>query len=373
VTVGVIPQEQDMAHFRLLLVNEFRLFRTAIPIHLVAILQPTVLYLLMSLILVQPTFDMNVAWPVSDEGWALVSAMEKVGSPIGLPYINPILVDCGEGAARCAPTEGGDVIRQVVVVEDLDGVATAVQYYGLIDSNLVKNFRNRLTAAGLRLWNSVLGERAVTVDERPWLPRDVPYTVYFGMALLSMTTFLAASILGAFLTAQEFEFQTIVEYRLAPVPAALILGTRLTRLVLSALASAAVLLVAVGLATGFWPDSFWLVGLILFPVAVIAGCLGVLAGLVLRKSIPAFLVGLVGSFVGWIMGSAFGLAAGFGGWYERVSRLTPFTHATELLFPRYYGASIGSPLISACFLAFFSVGMVALMALAYRWRVMRQE
>ena len=31
-----------MARFRLLLVNEFKLFRTAIPIHLVAIFQPTV-------------------------------------------------------------------------------------------------------------------------------------------------------------------------------------------------------------------------------------------------------------------------------------------------------------------------------------------
>ena len=360
----MIPREQEMARFRLLLVNEFKLFRTAIPIHLVAILQPTVLYLLMSVILVNPTFDMNVARPVTDEGWALVAAMEEVGSPIGLPYINPILVDWGDG---------DDVTRQVVAVEDLGDIPTAVQYYGLIDSNLVKNFRNRLTAAGLRMWNSELGERAVRVDEHPWLPRDVPYAVYFGMAMLSMTTFLAASILGASLTAQEFEFRTIVEYRLAPVPVALILGTRLARLVLSALASAAVLLVAVGLVTGYWPDSLLLVGLILFPLAVIAGCLGVLAGLVLRKSIPAFLVGLVGSFVGWIMGSAFGLAAGFGGWYERVSRLTPFTHATELLFPRYYGASIGSPLISAFFLAFLSVGMVALMALAYRWRVMRQE
>jgi len=365
----VIPQEQEMARFRLLLVNEFKLFRTAIPIHLVAILQPTVLYLLMSVILVNPTFDMNVARPVTDEGWALVAAMEEVGSPIGLPYINPILVDWEKGAACCTPT----VDRQMVAVEDLVAIPTAVQYYGLIDSNLVKNFRNRLTAAGLRMWNSELGERAVRVDEHPWLPRDVPYAVYFGMAMLSMTTFLAASILGAFLTAQEFEFRTIVEYRLAPVPVALILGTRLARLVLSALASASVLLVAVGLVTGYWPDSLLLVGLILFPLAVIAGCLGVLAGLVLRKSIPAFLVGLVGSFVGWIMGSAFGLAAGFGGWYERVSRLTPFTHATELLFRRYYGANIGSPLISAFFLAFFSVGMVALMALAYRWRVMRQE
>ncbi len=352
-----------MARFCLLLLNEFKLFRTAIPFHLVAIFQPTVMYLLMSVILVHPTFDMNVARPATDEGWALVAAMEQVGSPIGLPYIEPVLVDW----------QGGEVSRQVVVVEGTRGTPTAVQYYGLIDSNLVKNFRNRLTAAGLRIWNSELGDRAVTVEEHPWLPRDVPYTVYFGMAMLPMTTFLAASILGAVLTAQEFEFGTLVEYRLAPAPPGLILAGRLARLVLSGLVSAAVLLLAVGLVTGYWPDSLWGVGLILLPVAAIAGCLGMLAGLLMRRVIPAFLVGLVGSFVGWILGSAFGLAAGFSGWYERVSRLTPFTHASELLFSRYYGASVGAPPVSALFLLLCSLGMMALVVLAYRWRVLRQE
>lgn len=351
-----------MSRFRLLLVTEFKLFRTAIPIHMVALLQPTILYLLMSTILVHPTFDMYLDRPDSEAGRALVAAMEKVGSPIGAPYIQPIIIDW----------DGGEVARQVVTVESRDGRQAAVQYYGLIDSNLVKNFRNRLTAAGLRLWNEELGNKAVGVEERPWLPRDVPYTVYFGMALLSMTVSLSASIVGAYLTAQEFESQTIVEYRLAPVSMAWILAARMARLVILALISAAILLVTVGLLTGYWPAAPWLVGLILLPVAVIAGSLGILAGLVMRRVIPAFLVGLVASFVGWIVGSAFGLAAGFGGWYERISRLTPFTHATELLFRQYYGASIGRPLVSVLFLLILSAAMLVLMTLAYRWRVLRQ-
>ena len=352
-----------MARFRLLLVNEFKLFRTAIPIHLVAIFQPTVMYLLMSVILVHPTFDLYVDRPTTEEGRDLVSAMRQVGSPIGLPYINPVLVDW----------DGASVSRQVIAVSDQGGIPTAVQHYGLIDSNLVKNFRNRFTAAALRLWNAELGPSAVTVEEHPWLPRDVPYTVYFGMALLPMTAFLAASIMGAILTAQEFELGTIVEYTLAPVSMALVLGARLVRLVLSALLSAGILLIAVGLVTGFWPRSLLQVVLILLPVTVLAGCLGVLAGLLMRRSIPAFLVGLVGSFAGWVLGSGFGLAAGFGKLYEAISRLTPFTHATELLFSQYYGASIGQPVVSMLVLVGIAAVMLALTGLAYRWRVMRQE
>jgi ABC-type multidrug transport system permease subunit len=351
-----------MARFGLLLKNEFRLFRTAIPIHLVAIVQPTVMYLLMSVILVHPTFEMFVDRPATPVGRSLVAAMEEVGSPIGPAYIEPVVVDWA----------GLEIDRQVIVVSEDQSQPLAVQHYGSIDSNLVKNFRNRLTAAGLRLWNAELGSRAVIVNETPWLARDVPYTVYFGVALLPMTVFLAASVLGAVLTAQEFEFRTIVEYRLSPAPALLILAARLTRLVLSALIAAAVLLIAIGLVTGAWPGELWLVGLVLLPVAFIAGCLGVLAGLVLRKIIPSFLVGLVGSFVGWIMGSGFGLAAGFGGLYEGISRLTPFTHAVELLFPSYYGARIGTPMASVLFLTLLCAVMLVLVAVVYRWRVARQ-
>ena len=39
---------------------------------------------------------------------------------------------------------------------------------------------------------------------------------------------------GGILTAQEFEFGTILEYRLAPAPVTLVLGARLARLILTA-------------------------------------------------------------------------------------------------------------------------------------------
>ncbi len=352
-----------MRRFQLVLRNEVKLFRTAAPIHLVAILQPTVMYLLMTVILVHPTFDMNVARPTSDLADDLVVALGQVGSPIGLPYVSPVLVDW----------DGGEVTRQVIAVEERDGVATAVQYYGLIDSNLVKNFRNRLTAAALRLWDAELGSSAVSVEQHAWLPHDVSYNVYFGMALLPMATFLAAAAIGAILTAQEFEFRIVVEYQLAPASLGLILGGRLTRLALSGLLSAGILCLAVGLVNDAWPGEIWLVGLILLPLAVIAGCLGIVAALLLRKSILAFLVALVATFVGWIMGSSFGLAASFGSSYEQVSRLTPFTHAVELLFPRYFGATVGSPGVSALVLLLMAGGMVVLTLLVYRWRILTQE
>lgn len=356
-----------MTRFRLLLLNEFKLARTALPIHLVAVFQPCIFFLLLSLVMVQPTFDMNVTQPVTAEGRALVAAMEEVGSPGGAPYINPIILSPEELAQK-----QGSLLRQIVVIESRDGLETAVQRFGLIDSNQVKNLRNRLTAAALRLWDGALGDRAVIIEEHPWLPRDVPYTVYFGMAMLPLTAFLAANLIGGILTAQEFEFGMIVEYRLATAGLAWVLGARLVRLILTALLSAGVLLLVQGWHSGFWPDSLWRVGLILLPLAIVGGCVGIITGLLLRRSIPTLAVSLLVTLGSWILGSAFGLAAGFSGLYELVSRAMPHTYAVELLFRCTYGAAVGRPWLSALMLVLFSAGLLSLTGLVYRWRVTRQ-
>jgi ABC-type multidrug transport system permease subunit len=351
-----------MNRFRLMLVNELKLARTALPVHVIAIVQPSVFFLLMSLILVHPTFDLNVVQPTTEEGRALVAAMREVGSPVGEPYIEPIPVSS-------AGVEGR---RQTIAVEVRDGIPTAVQRYGLIDSNQVKNMRNRLTAAALRVWNERLGERAVTVEEHPWLLRDISYDVYFGLALLPLAAFMSAAIIGGVLTAQDFEFNTIMEYRAAPVSPGLILGARLARLILSTLIAAGVLLLAMGLSTGVWPGRLGRVILTLTLIGVTASSLGVTLGLLFRRTLPTFVVGLTTSVAGWIFGSSFGLAAGFGGWYERISRLTPNTHAVELLFPCFYQAEVGRPWLAFLVLAGFSLATLALVIAVYRRRVIGQ-
>jgi hypothetical protein len=223
------------------------------------------------------------------------------------------------------------------------------------------------------VWNADLGNKAVTIDEHPWLLKDVSYLVYFGMAMLPFSAAVGPSILGGILTAQEFEAGTILEARLAPVRMGMILGARIVRLTLFGLLGTGVALLAVGWPNHYWPESLGMVALTLLPVAIIYGCVGVIAGLHFQKTIPSFLVGLVVSMVCWLLGSAFGLSGGFSVGYETLSRLTPNTHAVELLFPHYFGATVGQPWISGIALSLMSLGMIALTGLIYRVRVFRQE
>jgi hypothetical protein len=69
-------------------------------VHLIAIVQPTLMYALLATVMVVPTFDMVVVQPETALGRDLVAAMKEVGSPIGADYINPILLPQADSGHR---------------------------------------------------------------------------------------------------------------------------------------------------------------------------------------------------------------------------------------------------------------------------------
>jgi hypothetical protein len=353
-----------MKRFLLLLQNEFKQSRTAMIVTLIAIMQPTLMFVLMAGIMVVPTFDMNVVQPETKLEQDLVSAMKEVGSPIGADYINPILV-----------TQADPGNKQVIEVVEHDGVLTAVQHYGYIDSNLVKNLRNRLTSALLVLWNDQLGDQAITVNEHPWLPRDIPYTVYFGMAMMPLAAYLAAAMTGGYLMAQEFESGTILEYRICPTSLYLLLAAKITRLVLTGLVAAAFMYIALGLMTGVWASSTLMVFVILLPLIFIAACIGLSAGMLTRSSLPSFLIALTSAIVFWLVGSGFGLAAGFSAVFEPISRLIPNTPTVEMMFPYFYFGRVVAthPVAAKLQLVVYCLVLLIMVIVVYRQRVLKMQ
>ena len=63
-------------------------------------------------------------------------------------------------------------IKDKIVSEKTNDTCVYIKTGLVIDSNMVKNFRNRLTAAALRFWNNSLGSHAVQIEEHPRLPKD---------------------------------------------------------------------------------------------------------------------------------------------------------------------------------------------------------
>jgi ABC-type multidrug transport system permease subunit len=353
-----------MRRFFWLLRSEFKSFLTAPVVHIIAVLQPTLMYLLMSVIMVVPIFEMHIVKGETALANDFIFAAEEVRSPIGPDYIDPILVD-----------DASPGHRQVIEIVTIKGKPTALQRFGQIDSNLVKNYRNRLTAALLKLWENDLGSQGVVIQEYPWLPLDIPYTVFFGMAMIPLAVYLAAAMIGGYLMAREFEAGTILIYKLSPVPFGWILAAKIVRLVITALAAGAVLYLSLGLITGVWSTSFLAVLAILLPLILIAACIGMIAGMLTRSPLPSFLIALASAFVFWLVGSGFGLAAGFSRIFEIVSRLIPNTLIVEMLFPYFYfGREVeANPTAARLQLAGYVIALLLLLVLVYRKRILSKE
>jgi len=353
-----------MKRYILLLRSEFKLFLTAPVVHLIAIVQPTLMYVLMSIIMVVPTFEMRLMNPTTKQGENLLAAAEQVGSPIGPDYIEPVLVE-----------DASPGHRQVVQVVEIDGTPTALQRYGYIDSNLVKNLRNRLTAALMVLWNNELGSQGILIQEHPWLPQDIPYTVYFGMAMIPLAGYLAAAMIGSYLMAQEFENGTILSYKLCPTSFRLILAAKITRLVVTSLAAAIILYITLGLITGVWSTSLIAILVILLPLILIASCIGLIAGMLTRSALPSFLIALASAFAFWLLGSGFGLAAGFSPLFEIISRLIPNTPVIEMMFPYFYfGRKVAAqPLLVNLQLTAYVLGLLIAVGFIYKKRILSKE
>jgi len=348
-----------MKRFFVLVLNEFKLIRAAVPPHIVAVILPIGLYFLMGSVLVTPLMRMNLQRSTTTAGQSLETAMRSIGSPIGDRYIDLHLVEQSE------PKN----LRQVIVVEEENGTAVAVQRYGLIDANQVKNLRNRLTAAALRLWTAKLDGHAVTIEEHPWLPRDYPYKFYFGMAMLPLAMFLAAVIPGSVLTAQGFEFGTVQEERLAPASIVLPVMARITRLTLFAYLPVTLLFIVSGYMTGFWPTSIWPVVLALLPVGIIGAGVGILLGLIFQNSITVYVLSMALSITLWLFGNNFSLTY-YGGLAARLTQFSPNTYAVYLIFPHFFGSQVTVPqTLSALLLTLGVVGAVLAALLTYRSRV----
>ncbi|MBN1230708.1 MAG: ABC transporter permease [Anaerolineales bacterium] len=350
-----------MKRFIFLLRHEILLVKSTWLIHFIVLLQPAIMFYLMSTVMVNPTFTMHVLDNGNPELGMFIKEMESVGSPIGLPYIDPVLTS--------EETPVG--IEQVISLEGSGEQLKAIQTFNSIDSNLVKNFRNRLHSTTLRIWNQSLGSKAVKIREHPLLDRDLPYNFYFGLAVLPLTAMMASSITGALLTALDFESGIILENRLSPQSSLLILVIRLIRLILTSLIACLLVYFLILWITGIHVERPWDALVILCLCAICGGSIGITAGLLLKRSLPGFVVGLTSSLGLWLLGGAFGLPASFSNTYWAISRLSLNSYSIEILFKDFINLNVGNPAVSWLMLLVFASIFVFILQIFYRRTVMK--
>jgi ABC-type multidrug transport system permease subunit len=187
-----------------------------------------------------------------------------------------------------------------------------------------------------------------------------------------MGIFLGTAITSAILTAYEFENGTILEMYMSPRPDWQHMLIQFLRIIGIGFISAIINISSVGWISGVWPTN--IIDMI-FPICLLAlagGSLGMLAGFITRKALPAFLISLVVSLLNWLFGNSFGLSTGFTGWYETFSYFAPNRYLVEILFPHYYHVHAGSTTLAWLMLSLISI-LIAIGILFFRSKTFKGE
>ncbi|MBU0494670.1 MAG: ABC transporter permease [Chloroflexi bacterium] len=357
----------SIRRFWWLLQFEFRLTRGLLPFHVVGIVMPLVSFVLWAQLAPPIAFTMYTVSDGSPQAERLLAAMAALhagGVQDGPHYIDPQPLPAG---AQLGPT-----VQNVIELQAEGAGLLATNRFANIDSNLVKNYRNRLTGAALDVWEQDLGSHAVTVDLAPRFTEEPPFTRYFAMGLLIVAAFLSSMLVGATLVAKDFEDGTILEARLSPASPALILLARLVRVMLTSLVAVGLAGLVAGLYMGIWPlDAGYLAGLLAL-YTVITASFGLTVGLLVHKMLPAFLIGLVSVVLLWLVGGGFALPAILGEAFQFLSRFAPTTYMIQLLFPVYYPGAASTP-AALLIVAGYAVGAFLLLVVAYRMTVLRKR
>lgn len=206
-----------------------------------------------------------------------------------------------------------------------------------VNTNMTKNYRNRLTGA-IDAWSSqALGGRAITVVESTTHSSDIEWSAAFALATIAFGVLFSGTLFGILALSEEWDAHTMVLFRLAPQPTALVVAAKLIAAVVKCLAAGLVLIGAVWAFTGETPAQAGVLVLALVLGYLTMAGVGVLVGLGSRSILTSFLFSLVLALVAWVGGGGLGPLFVFGPAAVQIAQANPGAHLNDLARWAYWG------------------------------------
>lgn len=327
---------------------------------------PFILFLVFYLIwATDVTFPMEVVNKAGRRGEAFIDKMEAIRTPYGTPYLH---------VERRNPTdtESRSPAEYLAVVEipgnferTQDGVREyyTIAHYGAVNENTIKNYINRLRMAGTEFWSGDLGFSPIRLKEAARYPHDIPTRQAMAVGLIAYAFLFSGWIFGGTLITREYEDRTIKLIQVAPANPVLVLASKGSVAMLLTLAAGAVYAVVTYFLTGAAPTAGAIFLVTALAIATIGVSLGMITGLLLRSSVPVFLVAIVTNLFMWIAGGGFGNLQLYSQAQQYVARILPYTHGMSVFWNSYYGSDPTPP--PGSIIGLTTILLVSLLALYY--------
>lgn len=274
-------------------------------------------------------------------------------APDGTPYVELENAQLDSTAARDTG-QARHVDRYIVTAEpqvDASGISGTVTHVVTdVNSNMTKNYANRLTGATVNYLHEHLDAGTVEVVERTRYQADIPWDISFAVNTVVFGAMLAGLLFGLLSMTSEWENSTTKLLALCPKPAALIAGGKIIAAFIKSVLALAVLASVIALMFPLKMDHPWNLVSAAALLSVTFTGLGLILGLVVRSTMTAFLASLVISLSLWVAGGGFGDLSYFGSVTQTIGALNPATYGLNATRYAYFGGllqPISLPLLTA--------------------------
>ena len=343
--------------------KELTSIKENVPFNLATVISP-LLFLFAFAVMVSGGITIPVETQPAPSESAFLQATASYHAPDKTPYLE----------LETAPAEGAIDGRSAdrYIVEDepsVDGqgaTGTVVHLVNDVNSNMTKNYANRLTGALVDYVDANRDAGTVEVIEQTRYEEDIPWDESFAVSTLVFGAMLAGLLFGQLSMTSEWENATAKLLVLSPRPAVSIVVGKVAAAFLKALVAGAVLVGVVALMYGReLADIPWLIAALCLMYVVFAS-IGLVLGIAVKSTMTAFLVSLVTSLCLWVAGGGFGDLSYFGQAAQAVGAVNPATYALDAVRNAYFGGMADpTPLVVLSIGAAATLAMVCV--LYARW------
>ena len=301
--------------------------RSSLPFHIIALLSPILFFLVFA-----GQLDNDISFPISfnTTDTPFYESIDDYRSPAGTPYYE---LDNDNKSISVSETE-----RLEVINNRLSGSIN--QKIGSIDKNITKNYRNRLTGALSNYFYTEFPEKAIQISEASLYEKDPSWSSFFAASILIFGILLSGLLFGALSYAREWETNSIDLFKLSPVnPIYILSGKFLGALIKSVITVVLyIIFITLNLKTLiFISPEIVGITLLVYSTAII---IGMLIGLVFKKTLVAFITALISSILLWALWGGFGTSTGMARFIQIIININPVSKYINLVMHSCFNGPI---------------------------------
>lgn len=325
-----------MKRILLIIKKELVSVKGNLPFNIVTIIIPLLFMFMFAVLLNQGISSAVLVSPGSSDS-QFTNYLNNYSTPYGVNYFKPTAAE--------DVTQLTGYSNKIEVIEEPHMVnnqvqGKIVQYFADINTNVTKNYQNRLDGAVASYLKNFMNNQWISVNEFPQFEKDISWSLSYSLNSIVFGMMLTGLLFGSLSFTQEAENDIFKFLILSPMNPVSILTGKICSGVIKGFVSTGIFTMILAASMSKLPDNWgiFILGVLLTYILIIS--LGLIIGMLASSTLPAFFLSLVISLTLWIAGGGFGSLALFSEFVQELAVLNPATHILNIIRYSYFGGFI---------------------------------